>query len=198
MKETAAYSAGMRREIFLFPLNTVLYPGGVLALKIFEQRYLEMTKACLRDNLPFGVCLISEGREVGLPATPQDVGCLATIEQWDMPVPGMFHLHARGGARFRVRSMRAASNGLLSGDVDVLPKAVPAESDSSAVELLKRMIDRVGEDHFKKPLHYEDAAWVVYRLAELLPIEVSYKQIILEFDDAATLMADFKNIVLKQ
>ena len=95
-----AYAA--MRDIHIFPLNTVLFPEGVLPLKIFEQRYLEMTKLCLRDNVPFGVCLIREGTEVGRPAVPQSVGCLASITQWDMPQLGLFHLVTRGGERFRV------------------------------------------------------------------------------------------------
>ncbi|MGA0033351.1 MAG: LON peptidase substrate-binding domain-containing protein, partial [Burkholderiales bacterium] len=73
------------QELPLFPLGTVLFPGGLLPLKIFEQRYVEMIKACLRDSTPFGVCLIREGHEVGVPATPHAVGCLARIEQWDVP-----------------------------------------------------------------------------------------------------------------
>ena len=109
---------GEQRTIFLFPLGTVLFPGGALPLKIFEQRYLDMTKVCIRDNLPFGVCLIREGREVGSPAVPSIVGCLATIEQWEMPSPGMFHLLARGGERFRLLETRIADNGLTSADVE--------------------------------------------------------------------------------
>ena len=101
MAINAELGAG-RRNIALFPLGTVLFPDGLLPLKIFEQRYLDMTKACIRDNQPFGVCLIHEGFEVGAPAAPHSVGCLATIEQWDMPNPGMFHLLARGGERFRI------------------------------------------------------------------------------------------------
>ena len=83
-------------EVPLFPLGTVLFPGGLLPLKVFEQRYVDMTKACLRDSTPFGVCLIREGREIGQPATPQSTGCLATIEQWDVPHPNLFELLARG------------------------------------------------------------------------------------------------------
>src|SRR3970040_2837022 len=91
------------QQIHIFPLNTVLYPEGVLPLKVFEQRYIEMTKACLRDERPFGVCLIREGREVGTAAVPEPVGCLATIESWDMPQLGLFHLvaRARGGVLLR-------------------------------------------------------------------------------------------------
>src|SRR5215510_2335901 len=97
------------REIFLFPLGTVLYPEGMLPLKVFEQRYIEMTKTCLRDESPFGVCLIREGAEVGTAALPETVGSLATIVQWDMPQLGLFHLLARGGRRFRARRTRVAA-----------------------------------------------------------------------------------------
>jgi len=187
-----------RREIFLFPLGTVLFPGGALPLKIFEQRYLDMTKVCIRDNLPFGVCLIREGREVGEPALPHDVGCIATIEQWDMPAASMFHLLARGGARFRVQTTTAAPNGLLSARVDMLPETTSAESDSTCAELLRAMIEKIGAEHFPQPLRYDDAAWVVYRLAELLPVEATLRQHFLEFDNAAALTTKFKNSVLKQ
>ena len=105
----------MTEEQFIFPLGTVLFPGAALPLRIFEQRYIEMTKTCMRDDRPFGVCLIKEGREVGDPALPQAVGCLATIEHWDMPQMGMFHLLARGGDRFRLIESRVAKNGLITG-----------------------------------------------------------------------------------
>jgi Lon protease-like protein len=187
-----------RREIFLFPLGTVLFPSGALPLKIFEQRYLDMTKVCLRDSLPFGVCLIREGSEVGAPAIPQQTGCLATIEQWEMPNPGIFHLLARGGARFHVRSTRCASNGLLSGEIELLPEPAPATADPTCAELLRAMIEKIGVEHFPQPLCYDDAAWVVYRLAELLPVEATLRQHLLEFDNAAALTTEFKNSVLKQ
>ena len=66
----------------LFPLGTVLFPGGLLPLRIFEQRYLEMAKVCLREGTPFGVCLIREGSEVGAPATHEELGCLAQGHRW--------------------------------------------------------------------------------------------------------------------
>jgi Lon protease-like protein len=173
-------------EIFLFPLGTVLYPEGVLPLKVFEQRYIEMTKACLRDDLPFGVCLIREGREVGAAALPESVGCLATIAQWDMPQFGLFHLIARGGQRFRVRATRVGANQLISADVDLLP-ADPASDDVDPVcgEVLKAIIDKVGAGHFPAPLRLDDAAWVSYRLAEVLPLELAEKQELLEIRETA-------------
>ena len=175
------------REIFLFPLGTVLYPEGVLPLKVFEQRYIEMTKACLRDNLPFGVCRIREGREVGAAALPEAVGCLATIAQWDMPQFGLFHLVAHGGQRFRLRETRVGANQLISAQIDLLP-ADPAGGDVDPVcgEVLKAIIDKVGAGHFPAPVKLEDAAWVGYRLAEVLPLEPAEKQELLEIDDTAT------------
>jgi len=174
------------REIFLFPLGTVLYPGGVLPLKVFEQRYIELTKVCLRDDSPFGVCLIREGREVGTAALPEPVGCLATIAQWDMPQFGLFHLIARGGQRFRLRETRVGANQLISAEVDLLPEE-PAGGDVDPVcaEVLKAIIDKVGADHFPTPLRLDDAAWVGYRLAEVLPLEPREKQVLLEITDSA-------------
>jgi uncharacterized protein len=99
----------------------VLFPGGSLPLRIFETRYMDMAKACLRDGAPFGVCLIREGREVGAPATPFDVGTLATIESWDMQQLGMLQIVARGGQRFRIHERRAQPDGLLRATVELLP-----------------------------------------------------------------------------
>jgi len=171
------------KEILLFPLGTVLYPGGRLPLKVFEQRYIELTKACLRDNSPFGVCLIREGREVGQAALPEQVGCLATIEQWDMPQMGLFHLLARGGQRFRLRETRVGSNQLISADVDLLPADSGGDVDQVCGEVLQAIIDKVGAGHFPEPLRLDDAAWVGYRLAEVLPLALAEKQELLELTD---------------
>ena len=172
-------------EIPIFPLNTVLFPGGVLPLKIFEQRYLEMTKACLRDNAPFGVCLIREGAEVGTPAVPASVGCLATIAEWEMPQLGVFHLLARGGTRFRLRQTRTAASGLLSASVEALPDADAPPVDATCRRLLETVIDKVGAARFPSPVALDDADWVAFRLAEILPLALAQKQSLLEMDDAA-------------
>jgi hypothetical protein len=165
-------------------LNTVLFPDGVLPLKDFEQRYIEMTKACLRDNAPFGVCLIREGPEVGTAAMPARMGCLATIVQWDMPQLGLFHLIARGGQRFRLRETRVAPNQLITAAVDLIP-AEPdgTEIDALCGEILKSIIEKVGAERFPAPLRLDDAAWVSYRLAEVLPIDATEKQELLELQD---------------
>jgi uncharacterized protein len=186
------------QDLALFPLSTVLFPDGMLPLKIFEQRYLEMTKRCLRDSLPFGVCLIREGGEVGAPALPESVGCLATITQWDMPQLGMFHLLARGGERFRILETRVAANGLISGAVELLPPDAAVEVDKTCVDVLKLVIDKLGAANFPAPLRLDDATWVAYRLAEILPMEAADKQQLLELQDAGERLARVRRTLVRQ
>ena len=182
----------------LFPLGTVLFPGGLLPLKIFEQRYLDMTKACLKDGTPFGVCLIREGLEVGTAAVPEPVGCLASIEQWDMPHPGLFHLVARGGERFRIRDMQVAPNHLISAAVDPIPPDAPVEAvDPVCRDVLKAIVEKVGADRFPAPLRLDDAVWVSYRLAEVLPLDMRFKQELLELTDAAGRLARLRALLEK-
>lgn len=181
-----------RRHIPLFPLGTVLFPGGLLPLKIFEQRYLDMTKACLRDNQPFGVCLIREGRETGLPATPENVGCLAAIEQWEMPNSSMFHLLARGGERFRIIETTVAPDGLISGEVEMLPPAVPCSPDAECVALLKRVIEQVGAENFPQPIRLDEGAWVAYRMAEIMNLPMEIRQRALEMEAVNKILLEAK------
>ncbi|MGH8661586.1 MAG: LON peptidase substrate-binding domain-containing protein [Burkholderiales bacterium] len=189
----------VHEEIFIFPLNTVLYPEGALPLKVFEQRYIEMTKACLRDGRPFGVCLIREGREVGAAAVPEPVGCFATIESWDMPQLGLFHLIVRGGGRFRIREMKVASNHLISAAVERIPADSPGPGvDSLCREVLQAIIKKAGTEHFPAPLRLDDAAWVGYRLAEVLPLEPRAKQALLEITDAGARLGRLRELLAKQ
>ena len=108
-------------EYYIFPLNTVLFPGGRLPLRVFEQRYMDMTKQCIAANRPFGVCQIKEGQEVGTPAVPETVGCLACITEWDMPQLGVFQLQTEGVQRFRILSSSVARNGLISAHIETMP-----------------------------------------------------------------------------
>src|SRR5262245_59391347 len=109
-------AARTTRTLPLFPLRTVLFPGGLLPLKVFEQRYIDMTKDCLKDGRPFGVCLIMRGDEVAAAgAAPPEfapVGTLARIASWDMPQLGILHVAANGGTRFQVRRHEISPSGL--------------------------------------------------------------------------------------
>lgn len=185
------------RELPLFPLGTVLFPGGLLPLKVFEQRYVDMTKACLRDNTPFGVCLIREGQEIGQPATPQSTGCLATIEQWDVPHPNLFALLARGGERFRILDTAVNSSGLIIGKVEMLPEATAAgEMDPACEEVLRLAIKRAGADSVPGPIQLDNPVWVSYRLAEILPITPQEKQALLEITDTDARMTRLRDLLL--
>ena len=166
----------------------MLFPGGRLPLRLFEQRYLGMAKACLKDGTPFGVCAIREGKEVGTPAVPFEVGTTARIAEWDMPQLGVLEIVATGEARFRVLEHHAQRDGLLVGRVEMLPPeqdgTIPAGCET-AVRLLARVI----EQHaglLPAPHHLESAAWVSGRLAELLPLALPAKQELLELDDPRT------------
>jgi Lon protease-like protein len=189
----------MTEEHFIFPLGTVLFPGGTLPLKIFEQRYIEMTKVCIRDNRPFGVCLIREGREVGEPAVPETIGCLASIERWDMPQLGLFDLVARGGERFRLLDSRVAPNGLMSGSIERIAADIPsAHVDRACREVLTLIINRVGSSHFPEPIDLDDATWVGCRLAEVLPLDARVKQSLLEVQDAGERLDQLREILMKE
>lgn len=172
-------------EIPIFTLNTVLYPDSLLPLKIFEQRYMDMAKACMKDQLPFGVCLIQTGTETGAPATPHAVGTLARIAGWDMPQFGILHITARGEQRFLIEDSKATANGLVRAQVYLISQesSVPVPAEYAVCQdVLRRIIEELGESHFA-PVQMEDAAWVGYRLADALPIKPSAKQDLLEMND---------------
>jgi uncharacterized protein len=186
------------REIHLFPLGTVLFPDGLLPLKIFEQRYLEMTKVCIRDAAPFGVCLIREGVEVGSPALPYQIGCTARIAEWDMPHLGMFHLMCRGEAVFRVVEHWTGRNGLVSAVVEEREPAAAVALPDACGELgalLRRIIDKVGTESFPAPFRLDDAQWVGCRLAEALPLEPEFKQELLEIADPLERLARLQDLL---
>jgi Lon protease-like protein len=170
-------------ELAIFPLNLVLFPGGPLPLKIFEQRYLEMTKACLRDDAPFGVCLIRSGREVGAPAEHEHIGCSARIAQWDMPHTGMFHLACVGERVFRLLESHTGKNGLIHGRVEWLDSAddqIDPQHLQACRSVLEALVKRAGENIFSGPAAFDDPEWISYRLAELLPADPPSKQVLLE------------------
>lgn len=173
-------------DIPLFPLGGVLFPGGVLSLKVFEQRYLDMTAACMKDSAPFGVCLIASGKEVGETAVPHKVGTLAHIDQADMPQLGILMLTVRGGRRFRIVSTRTRPDGLLRAQVELL--AEPARQDVPAAQqgllpLLHKVAGDLGPQKMPTPHAFDDAAWVGYRLTEIVPVQALAKQKLLELDD---------------
>lgn len=171
----------------IFPLNTVLFPGGLLPLRVFEARYMDMTRDCLKRDESFGVCLIREGAEVGAPAVPEGIGCLAKILEWDMQQQGILNIKTRGGQRFRILERRTGAQGLISADIELIPPesraAVPAQFASCA-RLLEMVVADQGKLIFAEPHAFNDASWVGYRLAEILPVPLIAKQKLLELTDS--------------
>ena len=175
------------RKIPLFPLGTVLFPDGVIALKIFEARYLDMIKQCLRDKTEFGVVSIIKNPEVNdqdMPPTFSNIGTLALIEDFDPVQPALYMTKSFGTQRFKLLNSTQQDNGLWVGEVELLDKdpliPIPQEHQGVA-KLLDEIIsviqseDLLGDAPFKKPFKTDDCGWVSNRLAELLPISLAQK-----------------------
>ncbi|MDZ7839640.1 MAG: LON peptidase substrate-binding domain-containing protein [Gammaproteobacteria bacterium] len=159
--------------IALFPLNTVLFPGGPLPLRIFEPRYLEMVSDCMKNDRPFGVCLIAQGSEAGEACIPHDYGTLARIEDWNQLQDGYLGITARGGQRFIVLETDTAANQLITADVEVLEEDDPEPGIDGEfqplVEILQKALPQAGPLYEDMQPRWEDPNWVAYRIAELLP-----------------------------
>lgn len=174
-------------ELPLFPLSTVLFPGGQLSLRIFEPRYLDLIKRCGRSGEGFGVCLILDGREAGEPAIPAALGTEAAIVDFAMTDDGLLGITVEGRRRFHVERTRARDDGLLLGSVSwkVEPAPAPLRDEHALLSvLLARIMDKAGIEHDgvgKGAL--ADAAHVAWRLAEWLPLESTERQQLLQMED---------------
>jgi hypothetical protein len=172
-------------SIALFPLNVVLFPAGPLPLRIFETRYVDMVRRCMREDQRFGVALIREGGEVG-PADTFDVGTMAKIVDFHQLSDGFLGLSCVGEQRFRIVNRSRQADGLNLAGIECLPRdvktAVP-ERHAGLAELLRTVLPQLGEVYAGIEMHLDDAVWVGYRLAEILPIAAAEKQFCLELND---------------
>jgi Lon protease-like protein len=196
------FAAGRQREtVPIFPLGTVLFPGALLPLRIFEVRYMDMAKRCLKEKSPFGVCLIREGQEVGGPAVPEPVGCFASIAECDVEEVGILKVVARGEERFRIVATETTPQGLVMGEVERIQgerDATNAEGFRECSEFLAKVITGIGVKRFAEPLLFEDATWVSFRLAEILPLRNDVKQKLLELTDATLRLAVLHRFLRQQ
>jgi len=172
-------------QVPLFPLNTVLFPGGPLPLRIFEPRYLTMVSDCVQGDSPFGVLLIRDGEEAGS-ATTYEVGTLARIADWYQGSDGLLGVTAVGLQRFRVISSFREANGLNIGNIEVLPDEptvqIPDEYQSMP-NILAGVLDDLGRLYESLERRMDDASWVTSRFVEILPIDLEQKQQCLESSD---------------
>ena len=171
-------------ELPLFPLQTVLLPDGLLALRVFEPRYVDMVARCLRGTNRFGVVAIREGAEVGA-ATTYDYGTSAEIVDWQQEPGGLLGILAAGRESFQLLATRREHDGLYVGNVAWLermesPQLPPAHEPLAA--LLERLLEPLAMYQGVTAL-LDDAAWVGGRLAELLPLKLALKQSLLETRD---------------
>ena len=159
----------------LFPLHSVLVTGGALGLRVFEPRYLDLVRECGRSGGTFGICLILEGGEAGAPATPAAWGTEAVIEDFDRDADGLLALQVRGARRFRVQQVRVRDNGLVVAGVEWQtedPEVQPRPEHALLREVLAGILEQAGSDPYAVPkAKMEDAAWIGWRLAELLPLD---------------------------
>lgn len=170
-------------ELPLFMLNTVLFPGGRLQLRVFEKRYMDMVSGCMKNEQPFGVCLIRAGAEVGQAAQPHPFGTTGHIVAWDMTQAGILNIVVRGGRCFCVKRTYVRPDQLLVGEVEFQPAepaaALPVAHDDLR-ELLAKILEQLGEQYYFPPAQMADAGWVAHRLTELLPLPSDLKQQVLE------------------
>ena len=187
----------------IFPLRTVLFPGGLLPLRVFEARYMDMIRSAMRDGTTFGVCLLRAGQEVGKQSVEtEDVGCRARIDDWNMEQLGVLQISTTGTERFRIVSQRVQADGLLVAEVepiDAEPSALVPPEAADCETLLRRIVDRLAEMRnepnegdsaapppIAEPYRFDDATWVGNRLCEFLPIPLSAKQKLMALTDAPT------------
>jgi uncharacterized protein len=171
----------------LFPLHTVLFPGGPLRLRIFEPRYLDMVSRCMRENSGFGVALIVAGNEAGGgPAQTMPIGTLARIVDFEQLDDGLLGITARGERRFRIMHVHQEHDGLNVCQVEWLEDEARAEvpqEQAVLAELLRRALEQIGPAYGEVTPAYEDATWVGMRLAEILPLAAVERQELLELND---------------
>ncbi len=171
----------------LFPLNTVLYPGSMLSLRIFEARYLDLVKRCARDNAVFGIVLIAAGPEAGGPAHPLPIGTTARIVDFSTLPDGLLGITVVGEHRFTTTRAWVEPNGLRQADIAWLPvdPSLELPAEFGLFELLLRRLADEGDDLLREAakIDFDEAAWVAWRLAERLPLTSDERYQLLELDD---------------
>ena len=193
-------------QLPLFPLQTVLFPGGWLPLRVFEVRYLDMVRRCHKVGAPFGVVCLKQGSEMataprpGTPPAPtafadlaHSVGTLAVIDTLTQPQPGLLHIHCKGTQRFQVKKARLLRHGLWVADVEMLPADLPApvpdelaDTVSSLQKLLAALQTQTSQTQnlpIQPPLAWNDAGWVANRWCDLLPVSADLKQRLMSLDN---------------
>jgi Lon protease-like protein len=174
-------------RIALFPLRTVLFPQGLLPLRIFETRYLDMIRRVMREGAGFGLVLIRDGGETGLIGEVAHIGTWARVADFGQLPDGLLKIVARGERRFRILGRDLQPDGLHLADVEWLedpPEALAPHEFPELVATLGNALADLGEDYPAGKLRMDDAVWVAGHLGQLLPVPAEERQLILETNGA--------------
>jgi hypothetical protein len=187
-----------RLNLPLFPLHTVLFPGGVLALRVFEARYLDMVSDCMRRDSGFGVCLIRDGREVGVAASTYEVGTLVHISWFDRRDDGLLGITVNGEQRFRILSSAVQGDQLIRAEVELLaaePVCAVPDDCLPLVRVLQGILEQLDFPYAKLQPRYDDAGWLGARLTEFLPLKLELKQYLLQMDEPLARLERLRAII---
>ncbi|GAB3628602.1 Lon protease 2 [Pandoraea terrae] len=189
-------------KIPLFPLGNALFPAGVLHLRIFEVRYLDMVKHCVAEQTEFGVVVLRQGSEVRTPDGVEElaaVGTMAHIEDWRAPMPALFELVCKGTSKFRLLSTEQTKYGLWMGEAEALEDdpvmTIPDHLQASANTLGKLIAGlqhdpaRAARLPMAPPFRLDEAGWVADRWSELLPLPPTEKEALLALADPVERLA---------
>ena len=191
MAEVAQAPQAVPAELALFPLQSVLFPGALLPLKVFEARYLDLIGACLRESTPFGVVCLRQGGEAGRGGVRfEREGVLARIDAVDAEQAGILQLRCAGTRRFAIDGEpRQQRDGLWLAAVSLQPDdeaQAPEAALQASVKALANAIGALrqqGSTPFIEPFRYDDAGWVANRWCEILPISLAAKQRLMVLPD---------------
>ena len=176
-----------QETIGLFPLHAVLVPGAAIGLRVFEPRYLDLVSECGRKGTGFGVCLLMDGDEGSETTAAAAFGTEALIEDFGTGDDGLLTLRVRGARRFHARQLRVRDNGLQVAEVewaDPDPVEPLRPEHGLLATLLRGVLEQVGGEHADAlDARIDDAAWVGWRLVEMLPLQDIQRQQLLQVDD---------------
>lgn len=198
LKDETPLPVAANAEIPLFPLNTVLYPAGPLQLRIFEPRYVDMVRRCMREQAPFGVVLIVTGAEVGEVASTAAVGTAARIVDFFPLSDGLLGIFCLGVRKFRIARRRQQGDGLNVAEVQWLPEEPALRLPPEYLrlgELLAKVLPRLGPSYERVEKRLDDASWVGCRIAEILPLSLPEKQECLELDEPIARLARLNPLI---
>ncbi len=176
----------------LFPLQAVLFPGGLLSLKVFEARYLDLISACLRERRPFGVVALRTGTEVqrgDATVVLENVGVLAELLEVDSAQAGILQVRCRGTQRFALSAPHQQADGLWLASPRLLPDDASVAPPPARHDTVKGLANAIASlkaqnaEPFLQPFRFDDAGWVANRWCEILPISLAAKQKLLELDE---------------